>query len=130
MQRRRHHLRLGDDRCQPRLFNDLGQPSGRIGRVEGNIGVARLKDRQGGDNQIDSSVNENADPRVRSDARRTSRCASASDRSSTSRYVRDCPAAATAIAVGRLRRLEREEIGNVRSRGYSAAVLLHSTVRR
>ena len=86
------------------------KPSGRIGRVEGNIGVARLKDRQGGDNQIDSSVNENADPRVRSDAKayQTLR-----ERVRPQLHVAICeglPGRGNRNRCGRLRRLEREEM--------------------
>ncbi len=59
---------LGDHAGQGRVGGHVGEPVGRVGRVERHVGAAGLEDRDQGDHQVRAAFQADADQRFGADA--------------------------------------------------------------
>ena len=59
---------MGDDRRRPGGGEQLCQAAGRVGWIERQVGAARLEDAEQRDRQVDRTLGEDGDHRLRPDA--------------------------------------------------------------
>ncbi len=99
---------MGEDRCRPGGAEKLRQPARWVGRVEGQIGAARLEDPQQRNRQVERTIGEDGDHRLRPDPR-PAQAAGQGARAAADLGVGETAAAADdRDGIGGRRRLRRE----------------------